>query len=120
MRCPNCNAPMKPLFISWACTAECDLRPAIVPSKWLAWRAVYELVQKTGARIPSDYEILRRDGTSRVLDFGASMKDVSQIVCGSLLYECAVWLTPTTPAELYDELERQGALRVPADALASA
>lgn len=120
MRCPKCSAPMQPLLISWVCTAECDLKPAAAPSRWLAWRAVYELVQRRGARIASDYEILAEGGARRVLDFGASISDISQIVWGSLLYECAVWLTPSTPAELYEELERQGALKVPADAVAFA
>lgn len=120
MRCPNCSAPMQPLFTSWACTAECDLRPQPAASRWMAWRAVYDLVQQNGARIASDYEILRHSGTDRVLDFGVSVSDISQVVWGSLLYECAVWLTPSTPAELYEELERQGALKVPVDVASAA
>jgi len=109
---------MQPLFTSWACTAECDLKPPAMPGGWLPWRAVYDLVQQSGAPLASDYEILRSGGTQRVLSFGVSISDVSQVVWGSLLYECAVWLTPATPPELYEELERQGALKVPADAVA--
>lgn len=32
--CPNCSAPMIPLFTGLACSAECDLLPAPPPSDW--------------------------------------------------------------------------------------